>query len=179
MIDRPFIQLCGVPEEFISEVMAGIEGKGSSLNYMALGAAFANRQGLVDSLIAQGTSKHWALRGAAYGNHEELVNKLIEQGASKGSAMKGAGEGNHEELVNKLIEQGASKDRAVRGAKSVGNKELVLKLTGSLPSSKPSAPVTGLDALASCALFPDNSNQKRRDREELDEEELQDKKPRC
>ena len=120
-----------------------------------------------------------AVAGAAKGNHQVLVNSLIDKGASKDWAVDGAANGNHVALVDALIDKGASKDRAVRGAKSVGNKELVLKLTGSLPSSKPSAPVTGLDALASCALFPDNSNQKRRDREELDEEELQDKKPRC
>ena len=97
--------------------------------------------------------------------------------------MYGAAYGNHEELVNKLIEQGASKDWAERGA-SVGNKELVLKLTSSLPSSKPSATVTGLGVLARCALFPDNSNHlKRRDRTELPDKELQGKniakKSRC
>ena len=51
MINRQLIQLCKVPQKFIPAVMAGIEGKVSSFenktarHYMALGAAFANRQG--------------------------------------------------------------------------------------------------------------------------------------
>ncbi len=90
-----------------------------------------------------------------------------------------AAKGNHQDLVYKLIDKGASINFAVRGAKSAGNKEPVIKLTGSLLSSKPSAPVTGLDALAGCALFPDNSNHlKRRDRTELPDENMS-KKSRC